>query len=119
MLALPFDLMFMVKEPGYALLIAIASPLVALLMLAPFIYSPTFKWLSSVLAGTAAIQFFPGMALSVTLFFCGVGGVKILFCWLALLLGVLSFVLLNYHLLSVVVSEYNRKVTKPVQGKKR
>ncbi|AXW86777.1 hypothetical protein AU509_17090 [Lonsdalea britannica] len=54
-------------------------------------------------------MFFPGFALSIILFFIGVSGVKILFCWLALLLGVLSFVLLNHRQLSVVVSEYNRK----------
>ncbi|MCW2474229.1 MULTISPECIES: hypothetical protein [unclassified Symbiopectobacterium] len=119
MLALPFDLRFLMQEPGYALLITILSPLATILILAPFFYSPTVKWLSGVLAGTAAIVFFPGFALSFILLFSGVGGVKILFCWLALLVGVLSFVLLNHRQLSVVVGEYNRKVTKGVVEKKR
>ncbi|MBE5203347.1 hypothetical protein IG612_12150 [Pectobacterium sp. FL60-S17] len=109
MLTLPFNFLFLVQEPGYALLIAFLGPLAIIIILGPFLHSPTFKWLSGVLAGTAAIVFFPGFALSIILLFCGVSGVKILFCWLALLLGVLSFVLLNHRRLSVVVSEYNRK----------
>ncbi|EAW0681932.1 hypothetical protein ACK2DA_000858 [Salmonella enterica] len=107
MLALPFDLVFIANEPGYALLIAIVSPLATLIILGPFLYVPGLKWLCGVLAGTAAILFFPGLAMSVVLFFCGVSGVKILLCWLALLLGVLSFVLLNHRQLRVIVSEYN------------
>ncbi|XYQ53892.1 hypothetical protein ACS91J_19140 [Pectobacterium carotovorum] len=109
MLTLPINFLFLMQEPGYALLITILSPLATIIIVGPFLHSPTFKWLSGVLAGTAAIVFFPGFALSIILFFSGVSGVKILFCWLALLLGVLSFVLLNHRQLSVVVSEYNRK----------
>ncbi|EDN7240664.1 hypothetical protein ACO0LQ_001237 [Salmonella enterica] len=109
MLALPFDLVFLANEPGYALLIVIVSPLAALIILGPFLNVPGVKWISGVLAGTAAILFFPGFAMSLILFFCGISGVKILFCWLALLLGILSFVLLNHRQLRVIVSEYNRK----------
>lgn len=112
MLVLPFDLRFMVEEPGYALLVTILSPIVTIILMGPFLRFPAFKWLSGVLAGTAAIQFFPGVALSVILFFSGVGGVKILFSWLVMLLGVFSFVLVNHHQLCVVFNEYNHKVTK-------
>lgn len=119
MLVLPFDFLFLMQEPGYVLLITILSPLATIFIFAPFLSWPTVKWLSGVLVGTAAIVFFPGVGLSFILLFSGVGGVKILFCWLALLLGVLSFVLLNHRQLSVVVGEYNREVTTGVEAKKR
>lgn len=74
MLALPFDLVFIANEPGYALLITIVSPLATLIILGPFLYVPGLKWLCGVVAGTVAILFFPGLAMSLVLFFAVLAG---------------------------------------------
>ncbi|QPN37871.1 hypothetical protein I5080_02750 [Salmonella enterica] len=75
MLALPFDLVFIANEPGYALLIAIVSPLATLIILGPFLYVPGLKWLCGVLAGTAAILFFSwARDVGRTLFFAVLAG---------------------------------------------
>lgn len=123
MLALPFDLMFVAKEPGYAVLIAAFGPVVALFFFGSFLSISSLRWLSAVCAATAAITWFPGFGMSVIMLFSGIGGVKIFLCWMVMLLGVLSFVLFNHRYLAVIFREYNvadkpRKATAQ-KGKKR
>lgn len=107
MLVLPFDLMFMAKEPGYAVLIAAFGPVPALFFFGTFLRISYLKWLSAVCAATVAITWFPGFGMSAILLFCGTGGVKIFLCWLVMLSGVLSFVLFNHRHLAVIYREYN------------
>lgn len=124
MLALPFDFMFMAKEPGYAVLIAAFGPIPALLFFGTFLRISFLQWLSAVCAATIAITWFPGFGMSVIMLFSGIGGVKIFLCWLVMLTGILSFVVFNHRHLAVIYHEYNvddrpGKVVAPGRTKRR
>ncbi|WP_437888153.1 hypothetical protein [Phytobacter sp. V91] len=124
MLALPFDLMFMEKEPVYAVLIAAFGPVPALLFFGSFLQISWLKWLSAVCAAAIAIAWFPGAGMTIIMMFSGISGVKIFLCWLVMLTGILSFVVFNHRHLAVIYHEYNvddkpGKVVAPGRTKKR
>lgn len=102
------DLTFMSQESGYAVLLAAVGPLVAILFFGTTLRVPLLKSLSAAFAGVFALAWFPGIAMSVVMMLCEINGVKILLCWVIVLISVAIFVVANFGPLARLVTQYNQ-----------